>query len=145
MPRPSPQLERTDPVVLTALVSTGAAVTLTAGGVARADITLEGGAKGIVFVAIVGLVAVGGMTTFIAGVRHLGPSRASIVSAVQPALTPLVGFAVLADRLGIAQMLGGALVVLGVVVLEFRPGPIRRPPRRFHGPNDVRCLGLPPS
>jgi CRP/FNR family transcriptional regulator, cyclic AMP receptor protein len=63
-------------------------------------------------------VATAGMFTFIAGISRLGPSRASIVSAVQPALTPLVGFAAFADRLGPEQMLGGALVVAAVVVLE---------------------------
>jgi CRP-like cAMP-binding protein len=44
------------------------------------------------------------------------------VSAVQPALTPVLGFAAFGDRLGPAQMLGGALVVAGVVVLEARGG-----------------------
>jgi hypothetical protein len=58
------------------------------------------------------------MGTFIAGTGRLGPSRASIVSAVQPALTVVLGFAVYSDRLGPLQLLGGTLVVAGVVVLE---------------------------
>jgi CRP-like cAMP-binding protein len=62
------------------------------------------------------------MVTFVAGIRSLGPSRASIVSAVQPALTPVMGFLVFTDRVGPAQVLGGALVVTGVVVLEARGG-----------------------
>jgi drug/metabolite transporter (DMT)-like permease len=114
------QLERTDPFLLTALVTSGAAVTLTAAGLARGDLSLAADASVVGSIALVGLVAVAGMSTFVAGVGRLGPSRASIVSAVQPALTPLVGFAVFADRLGPAQALGGLLVVAGVVILEGR-------------------------
>jgi CRP/FNR family transcriptional regulator, cyclic AMP receptor protein len=69
-------------------------------------------------IALVGVVATAGMSTFVAGIQRLGPSRASIVSAVQPALTPLLGLAVFADRLSPAQVLGGAIVVAAVVVLE---------------------------
>ena len=112
------QVERTDPLFLTALVTTGAAVTLTVAGAARQDLSVAIGASAFVFVAIVGLVAVAGMGTFIAGIGRLGPSRASIVSAVQPALTPLVGYAVFADRLRAAQVLGAALVIAAMVILE---------------------------
>ena len=114
------QLERTDPFLLTALVTTGAAFTLTAAGFARSDVSLDADVSVLASVAVVGLVATAGMSTFVAGISRLGASRASIVSAVQPALTPIVGFAVFADRLGPAQVLGGILVVAGVVILEAR-------------------------
>jgi drug/metabolite transporter (DMT)-like permease len=114
------QLERTDPFVLTALVSTGAAITLTAAGVARSDVSFDVHASVAASIALVGLVALAGMSTFVAGIGRLGASRASIVSAVQPGLTPVVGFAAFGDRLGPTQVLGGMLVVAGVVVLEAR-------------------------
>jgi drug/metabolite transporter (DMT)-like permease len=114
------QLERTDPFLLTALVTTGAALTLTAAGMARSDVSLDLDAPALASVAAVGLVAVAGMSTFVAGIGKLGASRASIVSAVQPALTPVVGFAVFADRLGPAQVGGALLVIAGVVILEAR-------------------------
>jgi drug/metabolite transporter (DMT)-like permease len=127
------QLERTDPFLLTALVTTGAAITLTAAGIARSDVSLDVDGSVVASIGLVGLVAVGGMSTFVVGIRRLGASRASIVSAVQPALTPIVGFAVFADRLGPAQMLGGVLVIAGVVILEARggtPSPSSWLPRR---------------
>jgi drug/metabolite transporter (DMT)-like permease len=114
------QLERTDPLLLIALVTTGAAITLTAGGAAQSDISLDAGAPAFAFIALVALVATAGMTTFIGGIHRLGPSRASIVSAVQPALTPALGFVVFADRLAPEQVLGGALVIAAVVVMETR-------------------------
>jgi drug/metabolite transporter (DMT)-like permease len=114
------QVERTDPFLLTALVTTGAAVTLTAAGLVRGDVAVDADPSLLGSIALVGLVAVAGMSTFVAGIGRLGASRASIVSAVQPALTPLVGFAVFADRLGPPQVIGGVLVVAGVVILEAR-------------------------
>ena len=114
------QLERTDPFLLTALVTTGAALTLTAVGIARSDVSFDVDGSVLASIGLVGLVAVAGMSTFVAGIGRLGASRASIVSAVQPALTPFVGFAVFSDRLGPAQALGGVLVIAGVVMLEAR-------------------------
>jgi drug/metabolite transporter (DMT)-like permease len=116
------QLERTDPFLLTALVTTGAAVMLTVAGVAQSDVSFDVGVGGFGLIALVAFFAVAGMGSFVAGIRLLGPSRASIVSAVQPALTPVLGFMAFGDRLGPAQMLGGTLVVAGVVVLEARAG-----------------------
>ena len=114
------ELERTDPLVLTALVTTAAAVMLTVAGVAQGDVSLDVGLGAFALIAVVAFFSMAGMGTFIAGIKVLGPSRASIVSAVQPALTPVLGFAAFGDRLGPVQMLGGALVVAGVVVLEAR-------------------------
>jgi drug/metabolite transporter (DMT)-like permease len=116
------QLERTNPFLLTALVTTGAAITLTAAGIARSDVSFDVDGSAVASIGLVGLVAMAGMSTFVAGVGRLGASRASIVSAVQPALTPIVGFAVFADRIGAAQVLGGVLVIAGVVILEARGG-----------------------
>jgi drug/metabolite transporter (DMT)-like permease len=114
----SSQLPQTDPLVLTALVTTGAAATLTALGLAEGDVSVRLDPGALAYVAAAGLVAVAGMATFVAGIGRLGASRASIVSAIQPALTPVLGFLVFSDRLGPSQVLGGGLVIAGVVILE---------------------------
>ena len=124
------QLDRTDPFLLTALVTTGAAVTLTIAGAARDDVSLQGDGDALALVAVVGLVATAGMSTFVAGIQRLGPSRASMVSAVQPALTPILGFLVFADRLGPEQLLGGALIVAAVAAVESAGGALEWLPRR---------------
>jgi drug/metabolite transporter (DMT)-like permease len=115
-------LERTDPFLLITMVTTGAAAMLTLSGVAQSDVSYDIGLGAFALIVVVGFFAVAGMGTFIAGIRLLGPSRASIVSAVQPALTPVLGFFAFGDRLGPSQVLGGALIVSGVVVLEARGG-----------------------
>jgi drug/metabolite transporter (DMT)-like permease len=114
------ELERTDPFVLTALVTTAAAGMLTVAGIAQRDVSSDVGVGGFALIGAVAFFSMAGMGTFIAGIKLLGPSRASIVSAVQPALTPALGFAAFGDRLGPAQMLGGGLVIAGVIVLEAR-------------------------
>jgi len=112
------EVDRTEPLMLAALVSAGAAGTLTAVGVSQGDLSYGLSVPAFVLIAAVGLVAAAGMITFIAGVHQLGPARASIVSAVQPALTPFLGLAVFGDRLGPAQIAGGAVVLTGIVALE---------------------------
>ncbi len=119
------EVERTEPFLLTALVATGAAATLTVAGIVQNDLSTHISLQGVGFIALVGLAGVAGMSTFVFGISRLGPSRASIVSAVQPALTPVLAFAVFGDRLGAAQVLGAVLVVAGVVVLEARRVPSR--------------------
>lgn len=114
------QLRQTDPLTLVALVSTGAAGLLVARGMLVGDVSIDGDASAALLVAAVGLVALAGMGTFVAGIGRLGPSRASIVSSLQPALTPVLGLAVFGDRLGAAQVVGGALVIAAIVVLEAR-------------------------
>jgi drug/metabolite transporter (DMT)-like permease len=137
------QLERFDPVALAALVATGSLATLTVGGIASGGVSLAVDTPAIALVALVGLVTVGGMSTFVAGIGRLGPSRASIISAIQPALTSVLGFVFFADRLGLGQVVGGAFVIFGVAALEVErlPRPSRSPlswlPRR-----ERRWLGL---
>ena len=112
------QLERTNPLALAALVATAAVFVLGAGATARGDVSLHVTVIGLALIVAVGVVTVTGMTTFIGGISRLGAARASIVSAVQPALTPVIGFAVFSDRLGPTQVVGAALVIAAVVVAE---------------------------
>jgi drug/metabolite transporter (DMT)-like permease len=48
----------------------------------------------------------------------VGPSRASIVSTVEPLVTVGLAFVVFGERLRPAQLLGGALVLASVVLLR---------------------------
>jgi hypothetical protein len=59
-------------------------------------------------------------SAFMAGVRTLGASRASIVSSAEPALTAVFAFAAFGQRFGLVQLLGAALVLASVPILELR-------------------------
>jgi len=125
-------LKGIDPLALAALLCTAAAVVLSPDALAHGDLTASVGVDGVLLVVTAALVStVLGIGAFLAGVRALGPSRASIVSSVEPALTAALGFVAFGDRLGLVQMLGVGLVFASVPILELRLRPAsRREPHR---------------
>ncbi|HUA44854.1 MAG TPA: DMT family transporter [Solirubrobacteraceae bacterium] len=114
-------LKRIDPLVLAALLCTATATVLGPDALAHGELTARGGVDGVLLVVTAALVStVLGIGAFLAGVRRLGASRASIVSSIEPALTAAFGFAAFGDRLGPVQMLGAGLVFASVPILELR-------------------------
>lgn len=114
---------RVGPVVLSALVCTGAAVTLTIGSAAAGDLK-----PGELTLAGAGLLAglavvstVGAITLFFAGLRRVGPSAAAILSTLEPIVTVGLVFVVFGDALGPAQLVGGALVLSAALAVRVRP------------------------
>jgi drug/metabolite transporter (DMT)-like permease len=57
---------------------------------------------------------------FLMGLVRLGPVRTAIVSTVEPFLTALLGVLVLSQSLTVPTLLGGALIVAAVVLLQYR-------------------------
>jgi drug/metabolite transporter (DMT)-like permease len=113
---------RISPYLLSALVCTGAAVTLTAGSAALGqlrpqDITAEGW----LWMAGIGIVStVTAIGLFFAGLRRVGPSTAAILATVEPVVTVFLAFLVFGETLGAIQIAGAALVLTSVVVLRAR-------------------------
>jgi drug/metabolite transporter (DMT)-like permease len=117
---------RVDPLVLSTLVCTGAAVSLTLAGLARGDLAPGSvSPSGFAWLGGIALVStVGAITLFFAGLRRVGPTSASILSTLEPVVTVALAFAAFAESLGPNQLAGGALVLLAVLVLRapFRMG-----------------------
>jgi drug/metabolite transporter (DMT)-like permease len=63
---------------------------------------------------------VGAISLFFAGLRRVGPTTASILATVEPLVTVLLAFLVFGERLGGVQLVGGALVLCAVLVLNAR-------------------------
>jgi drug/metabolite transporter (DMT)-like permease len=127
---------RMSPMLLSALVCTGATVTLTAGTALIGD--LEPGAVTatgwgwLLSLAIVSTVVAVGL--FFAGLRRVGPTSAAILSTAEPVVTVLLAFVVFGEVLGPLQLLGGAFVIAAVLVLASHrpretaePAPAGRP------------------
>jgi drug/metabolite transporter (DMT)-like permease len=57
---------------------------------------------------------------FLMGLMRLGPVRTAIVSTVEPFLTAVLGALVLGQAIAPGILLGGALIVSAVVVLQYR-------------------------
>lgn len=118
---------RIRPQLLSALVCTGAAVTLTVGSallgeLRPGDVTATGWGW---MACIAAVSTVASISLFFAGLRRVGPTTASILATVEPLVTVLLAFLVFGETLGAVQLAGGALVLAAVLALHVR----RRRPR----------------
>jgi drug/metabolite transporter (DMT)-like permease len=75
------------------------------------------------------------IAAFLGGVRRIGPSRATILGTIEPPVTIGLSAVVFGERLGALQLLGAALVVSAVMILQLRRRPRLRPvPQPAPGP-----------
>jgi drug/metabolite transporter (DMT)-like permease len=119
-------------------VCTGAAVSLTVGGILADDLhpaavsaTGAGWLTGIAVISTVGAVAL-----FFAGLHRAGPSTAAILSTLEPVVTVVLAFLVFGESLGTIPLAGGVLVLLAVLVVRAPrerplPTPHLAPPARL--------------
>jgi drug/metabolite transporter (DMT)-like permease len=114
-----------DPFAMTAIVATGACLSVSTFTIASGELDLH--MDGVAWVALVSLsivCTVVAITTFFLGLERVGPSTASIVSTVEPACTVALAAVCFSERLGAVQLLGGGLVLAAVVVLQLRLGSV---------------------
>jgi drug/metabolite transporter (DMT)-like permease len=75
-----------------------------------------------------GLIGVGVVSSFIAvlafygGAHRIGAARASLVSTVEPIWTIVLASLLFKESLGPLQLVGGAMILLGVVIAQTRAG-----------------------
>jgi drug/metabolite transporter (DMT)-like permease len=114
---------RVPALTLAAIVCTGAAISLTVGSLLTGQlhpggVTLAGWG----WLACIAVVStVGAITLFFAGLSHVGPTSASILSTFEPVVTVVLAAVVLAESLTLIQIAGGALVLTAVLVLRVVP------------------------
>jgi drug/metabolite transporter (DMT)-like permease len=113
---------RISPYLLSALICTGAAITLTAGsaflGQLHATVLTQEAWLWMVCIAVVSTVAAIGL--FFAGLRRVGPTTASILAAAEPVTTVTLAFLVFGETLVGVQLVGGVFVLASIVVLQVR-------------------------
>lgn len=114
--------ERLHPLTLASLVASGAALAFAVGGFASGsfDLSMGSAAWGWTIAIALGTTVLP-MVAFLGGVSRLGSGRASILAMLEPPLALVAAFLVFGDRLGPAQLVGGALVLAGAVLLQRRP------------------------
>jgi drug/metabolite transporter (DMT)-like permease len=115
-------------VGLTALVCAGAATTFAAvalvGGGSAPDVS----AAGFGWIATMALVStVGAILMFLAGLARVGPSAAAILSTLEPVVTVALAALAFGETLSAVQLVGAALVLSAVVVLQTGRPNQRRP------------------
>jgi drug/metabolite transporter (DMT)-like permease len=115
---------RIRPTLLSAVVCSGAAVSLTLGSAVLGELRPgEVTATGWIWLAGIAVVStVVAVSLFFAGLKRVGPTSASVLSTVEPVVTVLLAFLVFGELLGGFQILGGLLVIAAVLVLaSYRP------------------------
>jgi drug/metabolite transporter (DMT)-like permease len=113
---------RMSPIVLSALVCTGATITLTTGSTVLGQ--LRPGALTLSawgwLACLAAISTVGAISLFFAGLERVGPTTASILATVEPLVTVLLAFLVFGERLGAVQLVGGTLILAAVLALNVR-------------------------
>jgi drug/metabolite transporter (DMT)-like permease len=129
-------VERVGPVVLSALVCTGAAAALTLASAAAGDLDPGGvSAAGLGWLAGIAVVSTfGAVALFFAGLKRVGPSAAAILSTAEPLVPVLLAFLAFGEALSPAQLGGGALVLGAVGVLSVPAAATRVLARRWLPP-----------
>jgi drug/metabolite transporter (DMT)-like permease len=113
---------RLDPLPLSALVTTGAAITFGVAGAATGSLDAGFAGDGWGWLAAIAIVStVTPIVLFFAGLRRVGPSMAAILSTLEPPTTVAFAFLVFGESLTAVQLAGGALVLAAVVVMQTAP------------------------
>jgi drug/metabolite transporter (DMT)-like permease len=108
-----------EPLSLSTVVCAGAMLTFGVAAGVSGELSLDFDAIGWLWLAGIAVIStVIGIVLFFAGLERVGPSRASIISTVEPLVTVVLAFVIFGDALSVTQLLGGALVLASVVLLQ---------------------------
>ena len=118
------------PVLLAALVATGATASFTAAGLVRGGLPHPRTADAWTSVAVIAAVAtVVPMAALFAGIERVGAPTASIVSTFEPVVTVVLAGLFLGESLTLVEATGAACVIAAVRLLA-RPSPAAPPKPR---------------
>ena len=123
-------LRDADPMALTALLTAGASTSFLVAGAVFGTLATVGGPAGLACLggaAVVG--SVFAVSSFLKGVRLVGPSTASLLVTVEVPVTIALAAFVLKQHLTPAQLAGAALVVGAILTMQLKWRPRQAAPR----------------
>ncbi|GAB2571439.1 DMT family transporter [Kribbella endophytica] len=116
------------PVALSSLVCTGAACTFAAFSAVQGGPRLDFAPSGWLWLTAIAVIStVAAILTFFAGLARVGPSAASILSTLEPVVTVLLAATIFGESLSPVQLLGGAVVLTAVLVIQWPVSRAREP------------------
>ena len=131
-----------EPLALSMLVLIGATATFAVAGVVTGTLDLALSGEAWLWLVLIVLVStVVAVSAFFAGLRRVGPSEAAILSTFEPPVTVALAFLALGERLTVAQLFGGAMVLAAVVLLQLRPRAAVAPAAPLRGPETSTAAG----
>jgi drug/metabolite transporter (DMT)-like permease len=114
-------LSDADPLTLSALVCAGAAGSFALAAAVSGEASFSFDAIGWLWLAAIAAIStVLAIVLFFGGLTRVGPSRASIISTIEPLVTVVLAFIVFGEQLTATQLVGGGLVLASVVLLQTR-------------------------
>ena len=119
---------KVDALTFSALVATGAGAAFAAADLAQGGSGVTSTSALAVVVTLALIPTAFAISTFLRGVGRIGASRASIVAAVEPAVAVCLGVTLLGESLLPIQVVGAALVIAAIALLELKA--LRMPRRR---------------
>ena len=112
-------LRGVDPVAYSAVLTSGAAVSFLVIGTVKGDLTHVGGTPGLAMIVVGALLGSSfALTAFLAGIRLVGPGTASLLVTIEVPIGLTLAAVVLGDRLAPEQLLGAAIVVSAIALLQ---------------------------
>ena len=113
------------PLFASAVIITSAALVYLLWGGPAGQLRFDFGLMGWVWALAIALVSTSlAITAFFVGLPETGPSRAAIISTLEPAVTVMTAALVLGEHISLEQLLGGALILVSVLVLQYRARPV---------------------
>jgi drug/metabolite transporter (DMT)-like permease len=117
-------LRDADPMALAAYLTAGAAMSFTVAGGLLGSLGTVGGPTGLTCLVAAALIgSVFAVTSFLKGVRLVGPSTASLLVTVEVPVTIALAAIVLKQHLTSPQLMGAGLVVAAIAAMQVRRRP----------------------
>lgn len=108
-------------IFASAVIITSAAVVYTVWGLLAGEIHLALTGEALFWSVLIAIVCtVVAIVTFFAGLSSVGPSRAAIISTLEPAVTVLLAAPILHETTTLEQLFGGVLILCAVLLLQIK-------------------------
>lgn len=112
-------LSEVNPIIITTYISTSAAIMFNVAGWSQGAINMIIGPTGWLSVLAIAIISsVAAILAFFHGMKIVGPSRASIISSMEPVVTIVVAFLLFGENMSLWQLVGVVMVIGAVIIIQ---------------------------
>lgn len=112
------EIKRVDSYVMTFYVSLTAGLTILIFGVSTNNINFNIDYYGLVCILLLAFIStVVALMAFIQGVKIIGPSKASILSTLEPIVSLILGLLILKESISIQVVFGSGMIITSILIL----------------------------
>jgi drug/metabolite transporter (DMT)-like permease len=117
-------LKNVSPLVTTAYITLSASLAFFLVGFITGELRLQLSTQVWTVLLVIALIpTVSAILTFFAGMARVGPSKASIISTLEPVATVLLSAWLLGERFTLMQLAGGILILIGIILIQLWNAP----------------------